>query len=88
MRIGERYILSLASAFALSTFALALLTEIQLDLYLSVYIIEYFIITLLHSPFKPKAGRILDFVGYGLFSVFIVIVALRVWNILFGFSLL
>jgi hypothetical protein len=88
MRINERYILSLTSAFALGTFALALFDVIQLDLYISVYIIEYFIITLLHSPLKPRAGRILDIIGYALFVVFVVIVALRVWDILFGFALL
>jgi len=88
MRFHERYLLSLASAFALATFVLALFNEVQLDLYVSVYIIAYFIITLLHSPLKPRPSRALDFIGYGLFVVFAVIVAMRVYAILFGTMLL
>ena len=88
MRAHEWYVLSLAVSFALATFVLSLFNETQLDLYVSVYIIEYFILTLLQSPLKQKTSRLLDYTGYVLFIVFVVIVALRVWAILFGFSLL
>lgn len=87
MRANEWYILSLAVSFALATFVLALLNETQLDLYISVYIIEYFILTLL-QPLNPRTSRLLDFTGYTLFLVFVVIVALRAWAIIYGSSLL
>lgn len=84
MRLHESYLLSLGASFALATFALALFNEVQLSLYVSVYIVEYFIVTLLHPALKPKSSRALDLIGYVLFAVFAVIVALNVWSILFG----
>jgi hypothetical protein len=47
-----------------------------------VFIVEYFILTLLHSPLNPKTQKVTNFVGYGLFAVFIVIVGLKVLEIL------
>jgi hypothetical protein len=40
----------------------------------------------LNSPLKPKTQRITNFLGYGLFGVFILIVALKVLEILGGKS--
>jgi hypothetical protein len=60
----------------------------SLDLYVSLYIVEYFILTLLHSPFKPRAQKMVNFLSYGLFAVFIVIVALKVLEILVGSTFL
>jgi hypothetical protein len=88
VRLNERYIFSMAAAYALTTAILAAFNEDRLDLYLSVYIIEYFILTLLHSPLKPKTSRMLDAIGYALFALFVVIVAMDVWEILFGGALL
>ena len=88
MRLSERYLFSMAVAFSLTTTILLAFNEDRLDLYLSVYIIEYFIITLLHSPMKPKTARMLDATGYVLFAVFAVIVAMKVWEILFGVGFL
>lgn len=53
-----------------------------LDLYISVFIVEYFILTLLHSPMNPKTQRVTNFLGYGLFGVFLFIVAFKVLEIL------
>lgn len=58
-----------------------------LDLYISVFTVEYFILTLLHSPMNPKTQRVTNFLGYGLFGVFLLIVAFKVLEIL-GASLL
>lgn len=69
----------------ITTMALAFLNQNQLDLYVSVYIVEYFILTLLHSPFKAKTQKITNVIGYGLFAVFILIVAIKVLEI-FGFG--
>ena len=88
MRLSERYLISMAIAFSATTAILTAFNEDRLDLYLSVYIIEYFILTLLHSPLKPKTSRMLDATGYVLFAVFAVIVAMKVWEILFGVAFL
>jgi hypothetical protein len=87
MRIQERYLLSLAITYAATNFALAL-NNASLDLYVSVFIVEYFILTLLNSPLYPKAQKLTNLIGYVLFGVFIVIVALKVLEILGGVSLL
>ncbi len=58
-----------------------------LDLYVSVYIVEYFILTLLHSPLNSETQKVTNLVGYGLFGVFALIVGLKVIDIL-GASLL
>lgn len=84
MRTPERYLISLTLTYAFTTVALTFLNANQLDLFISVYIVEYFILTLLHAPFKPKIQKTLNLMGYLLFAVFIVIVALKVMEILFG----
>jgi hypothetical protein len=86
LKISERYIISLTSAYALTTFALSFYTASGLDLFVSLYIVEYFILTLLHSPFNPKAQKSINIIGYALFAVFIVIVTLKVLEILVGVS--
>jgi hypothetical protein len=84
LRITERYLLSLAAMFSFTTFALSFYVASGLDLYVSIYIVEFFILTLLHSPFNAKMQRTVNFMGYGLFGVFVVIVALKVLQILAG----
>jgi hypothetical protein len=84
LRISERYITSLTLAYMLTTAALSTYGQSGLDLYVSVYILEYFILTLLHSPFNPKAQKIIDITGYVLFVIFMIIVALKVLEILVG----
>lgn len=59
-----------------------------LDLYVSLYILEYFILTLLHSPFNPRAQKTIDITGYVLFVTFMIIVALKVLEIFIGVRLL
>jgi hypothetical protein len=66
---------------------LSLFGETQLDLYVSLFIVEYFVLTLLHSSFKPKVQKIINGLGYGLFGVFVVIVSIKVLEILFGSGL-
>lgn len=87
MRVPERYLLSLATTYAFTNFALAFYSTTSLDLYASVYIVEYFILTLLHSPLNPKTQKITNIIGYVLFGVFVFIVTLKVLEIL-GASLL
>jgi hypothetical protein len=72
----------------LTTVALSTYGPSGLDLYASLYILEYFILTLLHSPFNPRAQKIIDITGYVLFAMFVIIVALKVLEILIGVRLL
>lgn len=88
MRISERYVILLTLAYMLTTATLSAYSEKRLDLYVSLYIVEYFILTLLHSPLNPKAKKIIDITGYALFTVFIIIVAMKVIEILYGARLL
>jgi hypothetical protein len=80
--VPERYLLSLSVCFACTTVALSFYSSSTLDLYVSVFIVEYFIVTLLHSPLNPRTQKVTNFVGYGLFGVFVLIVALKVLEIL------
>jgi|GEM_PF-579465 hypothetical protein len=82
LRVPERYLLSLAICYAVTTFTLSLYSAGTLDLYVSVFIVEYFILTLLHSPLNPKTQKVTNVVGYTLFGVFVLIVALKVLEIL------
>ena len=88
MRISERYIISLTLAYMLTTVTFSMYGQSGLDLYVSLYILEYFILTLLHSPFNPRAQKIIDITGYALFVVFMIIVAVKVFEILVGVKLL
>jgi len=71
----------------LTTVALSAYGPSGLDLYVSLYIVEYFILTLLHSPFNPRAQKIISITSYVLFAVFLIIVALKVLEILIGVTL-
>jgi len=82
LRVFERYLLSLSLTYSLTTVLLSFYAASTLDLYVSVYIVEYFILTLLNSPLKPQTQKVTNILGYILFAVFIVIVALKVLEIL------
>ena len=71
----------------LTTTALSTYGQNSLDLYVSLYILEYFVLTLLHSPFNPRTQKIIDITGYVLFAIFIIIVTLKVLEILVGVRL-
>ncbi len=81
MRIQDRYMLSLAATYTATNFILSFYAT-TLDLYASVFIVEYFIVTLLHSPLNPKTQKITNRHSYILFSVFHVIVTLKVLQII------
>jgi hypothetical protein len=59
--------------------SLAALGEAMLEVYLSLFAVEYFACSAL---FRPRR-RTIDVVGTTLFLVFCYIVALKVWEILF-----
>jgi hypothetical protein len=66
----------------LTTVSLSFYSANSLDLYVSLYIVEYFILTLLHSPFNLRAQKTINILGYVLFVVFIFIVTIKVLDIL------
>ena len=82
LKVAERYLFSLAATYGLSTFFLAFFSSNTLDLYVSVFIVEYFIVTLLHTPLNPKIQKVTGLLGYGLFAVFVLIVSFKVFEIL------
>lgn len=84
MTLYNRYLLTLAALFGLSTTVLAAYGQDRLDAYFTVYVIEYLVTTLLFVYLDPKARRLLDAVGYVLFGGFLVIVILKVVEILRG----
>lgn len=84
MRLYNRYLITLAILFTLSTTILAGYGLNKLDAYFTVYVIEYLVATLLFVYLDPKARRLLDAMGYILFGGFLVIVALKVVQILRG----
>lgn len=84
MRLYNTYILSLAVLLTLTTIILSACGQSQLDLYYSIYLIEGLVLTELYVYLNPKARRGLNIVGYMMFGGFMVIVAMKVMEILFG----
>lgn len=84
MILLNRYLLTLATLFALSTALLAAYGQTKLDAYFTVYVLEYLITTLLFVYLDPRARRLLDIAGYVLFGGFLAIVILKVIAILRG----
>lgn len=73
--------------FTVTTVALAFYSATGLDVYVSVYIIEYLIITILHSPFNAETQKMINVLSYALFLIFICIVVAKFLQIL-GASLI
>jgi hypothetical protein len=88
LRAPERYLLSLAVTYAVTTFALAFYGLTGLDVYISIFIVEYFILTLLHSSHNSKMQKNTNRIGYALFGVFFGIIVLKLIEILGGANLL
>ncbi len=88
MKIYDKYILILAGLLLATTVIVAALGEAQLDLYFSIYVIEALVLTELYVYLNPKAKRGLNKVNYALFAGFLVIVAAKVVEILWGIKIL
>ena len=82
MRVYDRYLAHLALLFAVTTVLLAAYSQHKLDLYFSLYLIEYLAATLVFAHLHPRAHPLLGFLGYFLFAGFMVIVAMKVFEIL------
>lgn len=84
MRLYNRYLTALAMLFSATTVVLAVYNQQRLDLYFSVYLIEYLVATLLFASLSPKAHRLLNIMGFVLFAGFLFIVVIKVLEILLG----
>lgn len=82
MTLFNRYLMTLAALFTLSTTLLAAYGQNKLDAYFTVYVIEYLVTTLLFVYLDRRARRLLDGIGYVLFAGFLAIVVMKVIEIL------
>jgi hypothetical protein len=80
--VYDRYLATLALLFTATTVLLAAYSQHPLDLYFSLYLIEYLAVTLVFAYLHPEARRQLSFLGCFLFAGFVVIVAMKVFQIL------
>ncbi len=72
--------LALASLVAITVWALAALKEARIDVYISMFTLEYFVCL---AVFRPRR-RAFDLPAAALFGAFAVIVSLRVIEVLYG----
>jgi len=84
LRIYNKYVVSLALASCLINTLLAFFGQNDLEMYFTINIIAYLVITLLYVYLNPRARRALNSVGAVLFASFMVIVVLKVMGILSG----
>ena len=88
MRIYNRYIITLALLFLLSTVILTTAGENRLGLYFSAYLVECLVVTLFFAHLNPRARKGLNVVCFGLFIGFGFIVLHRVAEIIIGSGIL
>ena len=74
------YLLFLGFALVATQLLLALLGENRLEVYVSLFTVDYFAASALY---RPRLRRF-DYLGAALFTVFCITVALKVWEILVG----
>ncbi len=72
--------LVLASFVAITVWALSALGESRIDVYVSMFALEYFVCL---AVFRPRR-RFFDLPAAALFGAFVVIVSLRVIEVLYG----
>jgi len=84
MRMYDRYLVTLALVFTGTTVVLAAYDQQQFDLFFSVYLVEYMVVTLLFAYLRQSARRLLNVMGYVLFSGFLAIIGVKVATVLLG----
>jgi hypothetical protein len=82
MKIYNNYILITAVALLLTTVLLVAIGQNAIDVYVTIYLIETFVITELYVYFSVKARRELAFIGVILFGILLLVVALEVVELL------
>ena len=84
MRIYNRYLLALTLFVLVTTILLTLKNEDRLDIFFSVFMIEYLVVTMIFAYFNPRARRLNGFLGGILLLVFLAMVTLKAVEILIG----
>ncbi len=84
MRIYNRYVVSLVLVCCLINTVLAFLGRNDLEIYLTINIVAYLVITLLYVYLNPRARRALNPVSAVLFAGFMVMVVVEVLGIVLG----
>jgi len=84
LRIYNKYIVSLVLVSCLINTLLAFLGQDELEIYFTINMIVYLVITLLYVYFNPRARRALSTITTVLFAGFMVIVVFKVMEILSG----
>ena len=84
MRIYNRYVIALALASGLINTLLAFSGQNNLEIYFTVNVLAYLVITLLYVYLNPRARRALNTIAVVLFAGFMVIVAFNVIGIIVG----
>lgn len=84
MKVYNRFIAIMAITFTLITFIMAAYNARALDAYFAVYTIALLVLTSLFMFMSPAARRGLNRVGIAAFGGFMVIVAVKVFEIVAG----
>lgn len=82
MKPVNLFIIYLALGIDTANGVLAFTGQKGIELYYCLDIIIFLVLTVLFTNLPPKSKRALDFIGGGLFGVFLVTVAFKVVNIL------
>jgi len=80
LKRNVRYVAFLAVAMPLTVAVLSALGEQRIDVYLSLFTLEYFVANALFSPRR----RTRDYLGIILLVIFTYFVAMRVMEVLYG----
>ena len=84
MTSEARLILLMTMLFITTVVVFSALGEERLDVYVSMFTLEYFVSIALHGAFKPRVSLYMNVIGYALLAVFSLIVAARIIEILYG----
>ena len=83
VRLYDRYLRSLAALIAASTVALAVFGNQAFDLYVTVYVIEFLLATLLVAYLRPRAWRLLAVAAIISFAAFLAVLIVNAARVLF-----
>ncbi len=82
MKVYNRYILALTLAFCIIDGLMLASGKHSLDAHFAVLVIASLVITLVFTHFSPRAKKMLNSISIAFFTGFLVIVALRIWDVL------
>ena len=83
-KVRDLMILELLTLYVITATSLIALGETRLDVYISLYILEYFIVRALNRVEVRLVSKLLTVIDVVLFAVFAYIVTMRVLEILIG----